>query len=142
MRVQTKRYPAGRLLLSVFMLSAAAVYTYQAQAAGMQEPIPRSVAMKSWQENGRDGRYLLQVIKGKAPKSAKPVIGTVTSDTDCDADADGLSHCHNTIKLPNGKEFTVIDTHNMHQNRCLGAGDKLSLSAVSGRWVMGTLVSK
>ena len=142
MNIQPRLYSVGRLLLGVFVLGAAAVYSYQAQAASVQPPIPRGVAMKSWQENGRDGRYLLQVIKGDAPKTRKPVIGTVTSDTDCDADAEGLSHCHNTIKMPNGSEITVIDTHNMHQNRCLGAGDKLSLTGVSGPWIMGTLSAK
>jgi len=142
MNIQPRLYPVSRLLLGVFVLGAAAVYSYQAQAESVQPPIPRGVPMKSWQENGRDGRYLLQVIKGDAPKTRKTVIGTVTSDTDCDADAEGLSHCHNTIKMPNGSEITVIDTHNMHQNRCLGAGDKLSLTGVSGPWIMGTLPAK
>lgn len=142
MRFQPKRYPASRALLGAFALAVVSAYAFQVQAASSQPPIPRGAAMKSWQENGRDGRYLLQVIAGDAPKSRKPVIGTVTSDTDCDADAEGLSHCHNTIKLPNGSEFTVIDTHNMHQNRCLGAGDKLSLTGIGGPWIMGTLSSK
>jgi hypothetical protein len=142
MRDQPKLYPVSRFLLGVFVLSTAAVYSNQSQAAPEQPPIPRGVAMKSWQENGGDGRYLLQVIKGDAPKTRKPVIGTVTSDTDCDADAEGLSHCHNTIKLANGSEITVIDSHNMHRNRCLGAGDKLTLTGVTGPWIMGTLSSK
>jgi len=142
MNIESGLYPLGRVLLGVFVLSAAVVYSYQVQAATDQPPIPRGVPMKSWQENGRDGRYLLQLIKGKAPKAGKAVIGTVTSDTDCDADAEGLSHCHNTIKLANGSEFTVIDSHNMHMNRCLGAEDRLSLTAMSGPWIMGTLVTK
>ncbi len=142
MRIQPKHYFLRRWLPGMLVLSAAAVYSYQVQAVSSQPPIPRGVAMKSWQENGRDGRYLLQVIKGGVAKTRKPVVGTVTSDTDCDADAEGLSHCHNTIKLPNGSEITVIDTHNMHQNRCLGAGDKLTLTAVSGPWIMGILSSK
>lgn len=142
MTLQSKLHPVSRFLLGVVVLSAAAAYSYQSQAAAAQPPIPPGVAMKSWQENGGDGRYLLQIIKGDAPKTRKAVIGTVTSDTDCDADAEGLSHCHNTIKLANGSEITVIDSHNMHRNRCLGAGDKLTLTRVGGAWIMGTLSAK
>ncbi|MBK5104847.1 MAG: hypothetical protein JJE42_11410 [Burkholderiales bacterium] len=142
MKIQTRFNPVGRLLLGVLVLSAASLYSYKLYAAGAQQPIPPGVAMKSWQENGRDGRYLLQVIKGSAPKTGKTVIGTVTSDTDCDADAEGLSHCHNTIKLADGSEFTAIDSHNMHINRCLGPGDRLTLTRMSGSWVMGTLATK
>lgn len=142
MRTQRKLYSVDRLLLGVLVLSGAAVYSYHAQAATDRPPIPRGVAMKTWQENGRDGRYLLQVINGDAPNTRKPVIGTVTSDTDCDVDVEGLSHCHNNIKLANGSEITVINTHNMHSNRCLGGGDRLSLIGVSGPWIIGTLPSK
>lgn len=142
MRIQPKLYSASRLLLGAFALSAAFLYSYNVQAETTQPPIPRGVAMKSWQENGSGGRYLLQLIQGKALNSGNTVVGTVTSDTDCDADADGLSHCHNTIELSNGGKITVIDTHNMHRNRCLGAGDKLSLTRVDGTWMMGTLFGR
>ena len=142
MRVQSKPYSARRLLLGVFVLSAVSVYSYAVQAANTQLPIPRGVPMKSWQENGSGGRYLLQVIQGQALKAGKTVVGTVTSDTDCDVDAEGLSHCHNTIELSSGEKITVIDTHNMHINRCLGVGEKLSLTAVSGSWIMGALPGK
>jgi hypothetical protein len=98
--------------------------------------------MKSWQDNGSGGRYLLQLTKGQLPKAGKPITGTVISDTDCDADAQGLSHCNNRIKLPNGSEITVIDNHNMHRYRCLGAGDQLALTAIDKSWIMGTLAGK
>ena len=142
MKIRLKRDPVSRLLLGAFMLSAASVYTYQVQAATDQPPIPRGVAMKSWQENGRDGRYLLQVLQGSALKAGEPVTGTVKSDTDCDADAAGLSHCHNIIELANGTRITVINTHNMHRNRCLGDGDLISLTGISGSWIMGSLFRK
>ena len=142
MRIQPTLYPVCRLLLGVFVLSAASLYSYNVHAATNQPPIPPGVAMKSWQENGAGGRYLLQLAQGKSLKAGTRVTGTVTSDTDCDIDAEGLSHCRNTIKLANGSEITVIDTHNMHRNRCLGAGDRLSLTGMSGPWIMGTLAEK
>ena len=142
MRIQPGRYLIRRVLPVMLVLGAASVHSYTAQAANEQPRIPRGVAMKSWHDNGRDGRYLLQLVQGSFPKAGKPVIGTVTSDTDCDADAEGLSHCRNTIKLPNGSEVTVIDTHEMHRYRCLGAGDQISLNRISGTWIMGTLSGK
>jgi hypothetical protein len=134
--------PARRSLLGVLALGAA-MYAGSVQAqAGGQPPIPAGLGMKSWQDNGAEGRYLLQVIKGQLPKTVKPITGTVTSDTDCDADAQGLSHCHNTLKLADGTELTVIDTHNMHRNRCLGSGDQLALTGLGKPWIVGTLFKR
>ena len=142
MRIEPKSYPVSRLLLCLFALSAASLFSFKVNAGTDQPPIPRGVAMKSWQENGRDGRYLLQVLQGSALKAAEPVTGTVKNDTDCDADAAGLSHCHNTIELANGTRITVINTHNMHRNRCLGDGDLISLTGINGSWIMGSLFRK
>ena len=142
MRIQPKLYPVSRLLFGILVLSAASLYSYKVNAGTDQPPIPRGVAMKSWQENGRDGRYLLQVLQGSALKAGERVTGTVKSDTDCDIDAEGLSHCHNIIELANGTRITVINTHNMHRNRCLGDGDLISLTGISGSWIMGSLFRK
>ena len=67
---------------------------------------------------------------------------TVTSDTDCDPDAQGLSHCHNGLKLADGTQITVIDSHNMNRFRCLGEGDQLTLKAVGTSWIVATLTKK
>ncbi len=142
MRNQPRFYAVNRLLLGVFLLIAASLYSYKVHATTTQPPIPRGVAMQSWQENGRDGRYLLQVLQGSALKAGKRVSGSVKSDTDCDIDAEGLSHCHNIIELANGTRITVIDTHNMHRYRCLAEGDRLSLTGIGGTWIMGTLSGK
>ncbi|MCR4331802.1 MAG: hypothetical protein NUV34_03735 [Sulfuricaulis sp.] len=142
MRLQSKLYPYSRLLFGVIVLSAASAYSYKVYAANNQPPIPRGVAMKSWQENGHGGKYLLQVVQGRAPKAGKPVIGTVTTDTDCDADAEGLSHCQNIIELTDGSRITVIDTHNMHINRCMSPGERISVTGIDKSWVMGTASTK
>ena len=142
MRIQPKHCFLRRWLPGMLALVAASVYSYQVQAATGQPPIPRGVAMKSWHDNGRDGRYLLQLAQGSALKAGKPVSGTVTGDANCDADAEGLSHCHNTIKLANGSQITVINTHEMHRYRCLGAGDQISLTAMGGSWIMGALPAR
>ena len=108
MKIQSKLPPPAGLLLAVFA-AGAVLHAGAAQAQGPPSGIPAAATMKSWQENGAGGRYLLQVVKGKLPKSLQPVTGTVTSDTDCDADAQGLSHCHNNVKLADGTEITVRD---------------------------------
>jgi len=139
MRIQARFNPAVRVLLGALVLGATSLYAYNAHATGARQPIPPGVAMKSWQENGRGGRYLLQVIEGRVPKAGKSASGIVTSDTDCDADAEGLSHCHNIIEFPNGSRITVIDTHNMHVNPCMSPGDRISLTRIDKSWVMGTV---
>jgi len=142
MKIQAKLLPAGQLLLGVLVLSAASLYSYKVHAASAEPPIPRGVAMKSWQENGRGGHYLLQIASGRVPQAGKRVTGTVATDTDCDADAEGLSHCHNIIELTDGSRITVIDTHNMNVNRCMSPGERISLNGVDKSWIMGTVSSK
>jgi len=142
MITQSKLYSASKFLLGVFVLSAASVYSYNAQAAGTQPQIPRGVALKSWHENGSGGRYVLQVVQGKALKAGKTITGTVTGDFNCDADAEGLSHCNNTVDLADGSKITVVNSHEMHRNRCLGGGDKIVLKGAGGSWVVGTLAGR
>ncbi len=141
MNSHSKLSRARRSLLGALALGTA-VYAGGLQAQGGPSPIPAGAALKSWQDNGADGRYVLQVIKGKLPKTTKPITGTVTTDTDCDADAQGLSHCHNVLKLSDGTELTVIDSHNMHRNRCLGTGDQMALTGLGKSWVVGTLFKR
>ncbi len=142
--MKTQRMPSRsrHLLLGMVVLGAAAMYSYHAQAATGQPAIPPGVALKSWQDNGADGHYLLQVIEGQTPKTGKTIVGTVTSDTDCQADAEGLSHCHNAIKLADGGSITVVDTHEMHRNRCMQPGEQISLKVVGKAWVIGTVFKK
>ncbi|MBK5204896.1 MAG: hypothetical protein JJD98_05660, partial [Polaromonas sp.] len=59
-----------------------------------------------------------------------------------EADAEGLSHCHNAIELADGSKITVIDTHEMHRNRCMQPGEKISLTGVGKSWVMGQVFKK
>lgn len=139
MRMRAKLYPAGRFLLGLWVLIAGFAYFYQAQAATEQLPIPKGVMLRSWHDNGLGGKYLMQLAPGSVMKAGKTITGTVTGDANCDADAQGLSHCHNTVKLANGGEITLINTHEMHRYRCLGPGDKVSLTRMSGSWVMAKL---
>ncbi len=66
--------------------------------------------------------------------------GTVTSDTTCDPDAQGLSHCHNVIALDNGARITVLHTHAMMQHPCLKPGERVTLTGFAQHWVTATVL--
>jgi hypothetical protein len=144
MKYQPKRHRGtlaliSGLVLGVLATSAVFMYFYKGQAQTGEPPIPSGVAMTSWFDNGHGGRYLLQVAQGRSLAQGERVIGSVASDTDCDPDAQGLSHCHNGIELTNGDRITVIDTHNMSVNRCLKPGERIALTGIGGPWIMGTV---
>ncbi len=109
-------------------------------AAASQPQIPSGAPFASWNENGRSGRYLLQILQGNGPPTTD-TTGVVASDTDCEPDAQGFSHCQNEIDLPNGTRMTAINTHQMQQYPCLEPGQKLQLSTVAPGWVVA-VVSK
>lgn len=131
--------PFRALALCALALGSAAAAAAPPAAA---VPIPAGVGLKSWQDNGSNGRYVLRVIEGRAPAAGKRLVGVVTTDTDCDADAQGLSHCHNVVNMADGTRMTVIDTHNMHRFRCLGPGDQMTFTTLGNGWVVGTLLAK
>ncbi len=101
--------------------------------------MPSGARLAAWQDNGQGGRYVLQLAQGRSLPVGERVAGIVTSDSNCEADAEGLSHCHNTIDLANGSRIVVINTHQMSRNRCLGPGDRVSLTGIGASWVVGTL---
>jgi len=131
-----------RVLFSALVLGVTALSAYQVQAATTQLPIPKGVALQSWQQNGANGQYVLQLIDGKPLTSNAPIKGKVMSDSDCTPDANGLSHCHNIVQLANGKKITLVDTHNMQVNRCLGAGEQITLKKIDQTWMMATVAKK
>ena len=86
---------AAVLLLSY--LQGTATAEYRQETATVQPTIPPGVSLTSWFENGKGGQYVLQIAEGNAPPAGVRVTGMVTTDTDCDPDAQGLNHCHTTL---------------------------------------------
>lgn len=142
MDTRTTLHRVPRWLLGVMLLPAIVVLLPQARAEGGEPEIPPGAQITSWHDNGRGGRYLLWLRQGRLMRPDDRFSGVVRSDTDCDPDDQGLNHCHNAIDLANGRHIVVINTHEMSRNRCLGAGDKLSLTAIGPRWLVGTLDAK
>ncbi len=113
-----------------------ATVKYQRETATAESTIPAGVSLISWSENGQSGQYVMQIIEGIAPPVGVRVFGFVASDTDCDADAQGLSHCHNIIALANGNNITANNTHTMSRNPCLQPGEPVSITRLHDSWVV------
>ncbi len=78
------------------------------------------------QENGASGTYTVNLISGNFGQESK---GKVLNDTDCTPDEEGISRCHNDIELVNSnKKITIVNPHNMKNNRCLRPGETVHLS--------------
>jgi hypothetical protein len=108
------------------------------QPASAEPAIPAGVALKSWFDNGAGGQHLLRVFRGEAPAAGVRVTGTVMTDTDCDPDALGLSHCHNIIDLGNGRRIEVENTHNMPVHPCLSPGQRLTVIRLNADWLVAS----
>ncbi|HEY4721219.1 MAG TPA: hypothetical protein VII92_05200 [Anaerolineae bacterium] len=117
-------------------LATAFVLSSGQQPAIAQPAIPPGVTLTSWFENGKGGQHVLQISEGTAPLPGVRLVGTVTTDTDCDPDAQGLNHCRNNIDLGNGRNIAVIHNHAMHNYPCLEPGQKLSITRLNGSWVV------
>ncbi|WP_181454685.1 hypothetical protein [Paenibacillus dendritiformis] len=48
---------------------------------------------KDWQQNGKDNLYTTKLLEGELASESNGIIQT---DTDCEADAKGISQCHDT----------------------------------------------
>jgi len=135
MKIAKTHFRTGRVLS---LAAAALLVAVSACGAGAREPaIPPAAGIHSWYENGTGGRYVAPVIAGSmqslAPGSR---VGTVLTDTNCTPDAQGLSHCHNSIAFGGGSRITIEDNHQMSRHRCLRPGEQVRVRQLEGRWVM------
>ena len=117
-------------------LATVLVLSYAQKPASAELSIPTGVPLTSWFDNGKGGQHVLQVTEGNAPPVGVRLTGTVITDTDCDPDAQGLNHCHNTIDLGNGRSIAVIHNHAMHRYPCLEPGQKLTVVRLNADWVV------
>lgn len=53
--------------------------------------------------------------------------GVVLTDTRCNPDRNGVSHCLNVIRLVNGKTILVVHDHMMMLMPCLSPGERIIL---------------
>jgi hypothetical protein len=58
----------------------------------------------------------------------------VLTDEDCAAGEHGISHCRNTLRLPDGKTLTVRNPHRMSEVPCMTPGETVRVGgAVDAR---------
>lgn len=71
--------------------------------------------------NGAGRVEVTYLVSGRVP--ARPVMGTILTDTNCQADSYGVSHCLNRIRLAGGRTLTVRHDHSMMNDPCLAPGE-------------------
>ena len=127
----------GTLALASFggMLTMGMLY-YTQQPANAEPAVPAGVNLKSWFDNGAAGVRLLKVMQGNAPAAGQQVPGTVLTDTNCEPDALGLSHCHNIIDFGGGRRIEVVNNHIMSTHPCLSPGQRLTVARFNDEWVI------
>jgi hypothetical protein len=110
---------------------------YYAQQPAIAEPaVPSGANLNSWFDNGAGGRHVLQIRQGNGPVAGTRVTGTVLTDSNCDPDAQGLSHCHNIIDLGGDRRIEVVHTHLMNRHPCLAPGQRVTVTRLNADWVI------
>jgi hypothetical protein len=79
--------------------------------------------------NGIAGIEVAYAVIGKPP--ARTQAGTVLTDTNCQADSYGISHCTNRIRLASGRVMTVRHDHSMMNDPCLSPGEHVLVRSAS-----------
>ena len=67
-----------------------------------------------------------QLLDGRVPAGRN--VAVLLTNEDCAPDAQGISHCTNALRLPNGSIFTVRHPHNMSAVPCLAPGERVLVS--------------
>lgn len=81
------------------------------------------VAQPKTCHNGKDGINIAYTDAEAIPD--RPVRGRVLSDTACEPDAHGASHCLNGIRLEGGRIITVRNDHRLANEPCLAPGERV-----------------
>ena len=79
--------------------------------------------------NGVAGIDVAYAISGTPP--ARTQLGTVLTDTNCQPDSYGISHCTNRIRLANGQALIVRHDHSMMNDPCLSPGERVHVRAAA-----------
>lgn len=123
-------------LVAAVALGATAMVSLAGLPAAADESIPAGTNIKSWAENGKNGENLLRVVEGTFPTSGGPIFGVVKTDTNCEPDEAGLSHCSNRIALATGGEIEVVHNHAMMTYECLAPDQKVTLTKLDANWIV------
>lgn len=127
----------GILMISVMGIVVVSLGGHTMVPKEQDQNIPGASAM-NWQNNGANGQRIVKIIEGHI---VAPTQGVVLTDTHCNPDAQGLSHCHNVIRLKNHQTIKIIDTHNMTHYGCLRIDEPVSVAPLGASWARVTAKS-
>ena len=128
---------AGIVMISVMGIVVVSLNDHTMVPKEQDQNIPGVSAM-NWQNNGAKDRRIVKIIEGHL---VAPAQGVVLTDTRCNPDAQGLSHCHNVIRLKNHQTTKVIDTHNRMHYGCLRIDESVSVTSLGASWARVTAKS-
>ena len=80
-------------------------------------------------QNGEGGVDVGVLQSGVIP--AQPTTAIVQTDTNCNPDAYGISHCSNILRLADGSLIEVRHDHNMQAYPCLDPGETVTIESQS-----------
>ena len=89
----------------------------------------RACGASSSCKNGVDGIAVGVLKSGVIP--TQPTTAVVQTDTNCDPDVYGISHCSNILRLANGNLLEVRHDHNMQVYPCLDPGETVTVEGQS-----------
>lgn len=99
-------------------------------AAAASSPIAeRTCGASSSCRNGEDGVAIAVLMSGTIP--ARRTTAVVQTDTNCEPDAYGISHCSNILRLADGSLMEVRHDHNMQIYPCLDPGETVTVEGQS-----------
>lgn len=128
---------AGIMLMSVIGIGFLTRGDWTMTPKQQDQNIP-GISSMNWQNNGANGQRIVKITEGHL---VDPTQGIVLTDTHCNPDAQGLSHCHNVIRLKNHQTIKVIDTHNMMHYGCLRIDELVSVTPLGAFWARVTAKS-
>lgn len=123
-------WAVGSLFIIIVVLGVGSIFTNR--SSNNSNSFSFDEKTYDWQNNGKEKRYITQLLEGNVDTLLK---GTVKTDTDCEADETGISRCHNQIELENKKTVTVINIHNMQNFSCFSPGDEIEIQPLAEGWV-------
>ena len=122
---------AGAVFSAVFFQSnrdGAAVRDREATAEGTGSAALRTVLVVTEGDPLSESATQLTVrfVKGVMPTHVMET--EVLTDESCEPDAQGISHCINTMRLETGEKLTVVHNHPMHTVACPYPGETVRIS--------------
>lgn len=101
-----------------------AAFGFIALSKTFATPVVRTVALVHGAGDPQT-RDEVHFVSGVAP--TRTTTAVVLTDSNCTPDARGVSHCYNTVRLPDGHVITVRHDHDMRIVPCLAPGESIRL---------------